>query len=129
MCALGSGPTGSSSVVTRTLQYSESGQPPPKRFEPQARQNVFELPSGGWYVWIKSRPSSIRIAADRMRTFTVPPPPESFLQLSQWQWRRRSGASVSSNATPPQRQLPRIPVISSVVPTPPRQRNHPGRGI
>src|SRR5438477_11979228 len=48
----------------------------------------------------------MRIADDRVRTFTVPPLPESFLQLSQWQYRRRSGASVSSNLTPPQRQLP-----------------------
>src|SRR5204863_2335894 len=45
-------------------------------------------------------------AADRMRTFTVAPPPESFLQLSQWQWRSRSGASPSSNLTPPQRHVP-----------------------
>jgi hypothetical protein len=29
------------------------------------------------------------------------------LQLSQWQYLRVSGASVSSNFTPPQRQLPR----------------------
>ena len=38
----------SSIAGSRTLAYSESGQPPPKRFEPQTEQNVYALPSTGW---------------------------------------------------------------------------------
>ncbi len=44
---------------------------------------------------------------DGTRPFTVPVLPDSFLQLSQWQYLSVAGASVSSNFTPPQRQLPR----------------------
>jgi hypothetical protein len=47
MCALGRASNGSSIAVARTLQVSDSGQPPPNRFEPQARQNVFAVPSAG----------------------------------------------------------------------------------
>src|SRR5256886_11468694 len=106
MCALGRASKGSSIAVARTLAVSDSGQPPPKRFEPHARQNVLALPRGGRKVCRRSSPSRIRIAVDGTRAFTVAAPPESFLQLSQWQYRSVSGASVTSNLTPPQRQLP-----------------------
>src|SRR5438094_6260806 len=106
MCALGRASKGSSIAVARTLAVSDSGQPPPKRFEPHARQNVLALPPGGRKVCRRSSPSRIRIAVDGTRAFTVAAPPESFLQLSQWQYRSVSGASVTSNLTPPQRQLP-----------------------
>src|SRR4051812_23113714 len=39
---------------------------------------------------------------------TVPAPPDSFLQLVQWQKLRVSGGSSTSKATAPQRQLPRM---------------------
>jgi hypothetical protein len=107
MCAEGLASNGSSIALARTLAVGLSGQPPPKRFDPQERQKVFALPSAGSNVWSKSSPSRIRIAPTGTRPFTVPVPPESFLQLSQWQYLSVSGASVSSNFTPPQRQLPR----------------------
>src|SRR2546427_504888 len=47
MCALGRASKGSSIAVARTLAVSDSGQPPPKRFEPHARRNVLALPPGG----------------------------------------------------------------------------------
>ena len=112
----------------RTLQCSESGQPPPKRFEPQTRQNVFALPSGGWYVCTRSSPSTMRIAPDGARTFAVLPPPESFLHDSQWQKRMPSGVVSTSNLTPPQRQVPWSVVIAGAVPTLPRLYSHPDRG-
>jgi hypothetical protein len=93
-------------VVARTLAVSESGHPPPNRFEPQARQKVFALPSPGWNVRKRSSPSRIRIAVEGTRPFTVAAPPDSFLQLSQWQYLSVAGVSVSSNLTPPHRQLP-----------------------
>ncbi|HYZ79278.1 MAG TPA: hypothetical protein VE596_18075 [Gaiellaceae bacterium] len=71
--------------MRRTLQVSDSGQPPPKRFDPHAEQNVFAVPSCGWKVRRRSSPCRIRIASERARPFTVPAPPESFLQLAQWQ--------------------------------------------
>jgi hypothetical protein len=49
----------------------------------------------------------MRIDDEGTRTFAVPTPPESFLQLAQWQNRISSGTSGISNLTPPQRQLPR----------------------
>jgi hypothetical protein len=112
MWALGRASNASSNVVARTLAVSELGQPPPNRFEPQARQNVFELPSAGWNVCSSSSPSRIRIDEEGTRPFTVAAPPDSFLQLSQWQYLSVSGASVSSNFTPPQRQLPRKAAMS-----------------
>ena len=48
------------------------------------------------------------MASVRTRPLTVPPPPESFLQLSQWHAATRSNGWVTSNRTPPQRQVPRI---------------------
>jgi hypothetical protein len=48
-------------------------------------QNVFALPPGGSKVSNRSAPSTIRIEVERTRPFNVPVPPESFLQLSQWQ--------------------------------------------
>ena len=41
------------------LALSDSGQPPPNRFEPQTEQNVFAVPSSGWYVRSSSLPSRI----------------------------------------------------------------------
>src|SRR4051812_41089754 len=55
----------------------------------------------------------MRIAEDGTRPFTVPMLPESFLQLSQWQYRSVSGAPSTSNLTPPQRQLPCSVAIGS----------------
>jgi hypothetical protein len=107
MWELGRTSNASSSALARTLAVSESGHPPPNRFEPQVRQNVFALPSSGWNVWSRSSPSRIRMAFDGTRPLTVAAPPESFLQLSQWQYLNVAGASDSSNLTPPQRQLPR----------------------
>jgi hypothetical protein len=48
MCLRGRLVSGSSIALRRTLACSDSGQPPPKRFEPQTEQNVFALPSSGW---------------------------------------------------------------------------------
>jgi hypothetical protein len=48
----------------------------------------------------------MRIAAGGTPAFTVPAPPESFLQLAQWQTLSVSGGSSTSNCTPPHRQLP-----------------------
>jgi hypothetical protein len=69
----------------RTLEYSDSGQPPPNRFDPQAEQNVFALPPSGTKVRSSSSPAVIRTESLRMRPFAVPMPPESRLQLVQWQ--------------------------------------------
>jgi hypothetical protein len=41
---------------------SESGQPVPKRLEPQTEQKLLAVPSSGWYVVISSRPVRISIA-------------------------------------------------------------------
>ena len=106
MWALGRASNGSSSALARTLAWADSGQPPPKRFDPHARQKVFALPAAGWKVCSKASPSTIRIAFEGTRPFTVPVPPDSFLQLSQWQYLSVLGASATSNVTPPQRQLP-----------------------
>ncbi len=48
MCRVGPPSNGVSIAGSRTLANSDSGQPAPKRFEPQAEQNVFALPSSGW---------------------------------------------------------------------------------
>ena len=48
----------------------------------------------------------MRIALGGTAALTVPAPPESFLQLVQWQTRNVSGMVSTSNLTPPQRQLP-----------------------
>jgi hypothetical protein len=48
----------------------------------------------------------MRIEAGGTPAFTVPAPPESFLQLVQWQTLSVFGGSSTSNCTPPQRQLP-----------------------
>src|SRR5437763_11299217 len=103
-------PIGSSSVVARTLARSLSGQPPPKRLAPQLRQTVFALPSAGEKVCSRSAPSRMRIAAGGTPRLTVPAPPDSFLQLVQWQKLSVSGGSSTSKATRPQRQLPRTAV-------------------
>src|SRR5438067_867632 len=107
MCALGRASKGSSSALALTLAVGDSGHAPPKRFDPQTRQNVLAVPSTGLNVRSRSSPSTMRMAFDGTRPFSVPVPPDSFLQLSQWQYLSVSGAPVSSNLTPPQRQLPR----------------------
>jgi len=48
MCFAGCPGSGSSIALNRTLAWSDSGQPPPNRFEPQTEQNVFAVPSSGW---------------------------------------------------------------------------------
>src|SRR4051794_30096919 len=98
----------SSSAVTRTLARSAFGQPPPKRFAPHIRQNVFALPSGSANLCSSSSPSRMRIDDGGTPRLTVPAPPDSFLQLVQWQKLRVSGGSSTSKATAPQRQLPRM---------------------
>jgi hypothetical protein len=95
-----------SSAVTRTLACSDSGQPPPNRFDPQTEQNVFSVPSSGWYVRSRSSPSRTLIESVRARALTVPAPPEIFLQFAQCQYVTRSNGSVTSNCTPPQRHRP-----------------------
>ena len=85
MCALARASNPSSRALARTLENSEWGQPPPKRFEPHLVQNVFALPPGGSKVVNRSAPPRIRIEVERTRPFNVPVPPESFLQLAQWQ--------------------------------------------
>ena len=116
MCELGFTVSGSSIAVARTLHVSDSGQPPPKMFDPQERQNVFAVPSAGWKVWSRSSPSITRIDADGTLRFAVAGPPESFLQLAQWQYRSVSGSPSSSNRTPPQRQLPRSAILADATP-------------
>ena len=69
--------------LSRTLVRSDSGQPPPKRFEPHTEQNVFALPSSGWYVLTRPSPRLMRIASVRTPPFAVPTPPEIFLQVAQ----------------------------------------------
>ena len=69
----------------RTLELSDSGQPPPKRFEPQVEQNVFADPPSGVYERSSSSPWRTRIALVGARPLTVPYPPEIRLQNSQWQ--------------------------------------------
>src|SRR5262249_25805904 len=110
MCALGSGSKLGSSVGARMLVRSDVGQPLPKRFVPHTEQKVFALPSSGWYVRTRSAPSMILSDAVGTPTFAVPAPPESRLQVVQWQNRNGSGSASASNRTPPQRQLPRITV-------------------
>src|ERR1044072_2855917 len=97
---------GVSSAGSRTLAHSDSGQPPPKRLDPHRVQNVFALPSSGWYVRRSSSPLTILTESLRTAPFAVPPPPERRLQLAQWQKLRGVNSPVSSNRTPPQRQLP-----------------------
>ena len=48
MCFAGRPGSGSSIALRRMLACSVSGQPPPKRLEPQTEQNVFAVPSSGW---------------------------------------------------------------------------------
>src|SRR5204862_2559416 len=106
MCLVGLPSNGGSSAGSRTLAVSDSGQPPPNRFEPQMEQKVFALPSSGWYVRRRSLPATMRIDSLRAQPFAVPAPPERRLQLVQWQKLRGSNSPSSSNRTPPQRQLP-----------------------
>src|SRR6187397_1939612 len=82
------------------------GQPPPKRFEPQKEQKLFADPPSGVYDVRRSAPSSTRIASVCTRPLTVPYPPEIPLQNVQWHCDVRTNGSVTSNRTPPQRQLP-----------------------
>src|SRR5215211_8941092 len=58
------------------------------------------------------------IADVAARPLVVPTPPESFLQLVQWHWLTRWNGSVTSNRTPPQRQLPVISAMSAAYPVP-----------
>jgi hypothetical protein len=98
----------SSIALRRTLARSDSGQPPPNRFEPQTEQNVFAVPSSGWYVRSSSSPATIVTSSLRARPLAVPTPPESFYQVAQWQKARGAKWSGTSNRTPPHWQLPRI---------------------
>lgn len=116
MWALGLASNGSSIALARTLACADSGQPPPKRFDPHARQKVFALPSAGWNVCSRASPSTMRMVFEGTRPFTVPVPPDSFLQLEQWQYLSVSGASTTSNLTPPQRQLPLSFITSTLTP-------------
>src|ERR671935_1509693 len=113
MCRRGAPSNGVSIAGRRTLVRSDSGQPPPKRFAPQTEQNVFALPSAGWYVRRSSWPATIRIESFGAQPFAVPTPPEMRLQEVQWQKLRGSNRPVSSNRTPPQRQLP----LSAITPS------------
>src|SRR6476619_4225502 len=106
MCLSGPKSPGSSRALSRTLAHSDSGQPAPKRFEPQAEQNVFALPSSGWKVCTCSSPATILIAVVRARPLAVPTPPESFLQLAQWQNEPVSKGSETSKTKAPKRQRP-----------------------
>jgi hypothetical protein len=47
MCASGFRSKGASSALSRTLAIGDVGQLFPKRFDPQAEQKVFALPSAG----------------------------------------------------------------------------------
>jgi hypothetical protein len=58
--------------ASRTLELSDSGQPPPKRFEPQTEQNVFADPPSGVYERRCSSPARTRIAGVRASPLTVP---------------------------------------------------------
>ena len=51
-------------------------------------------------------PSTIVTSSLRTRPFAVPTPPESFLQVVQWQKERGSKSSGTSNLTPLHWQLP-----------------------
>src|SRR5437588_275541 len=93
-------------ALNRTLASSDRGQPPPNRFDPHTEQNVFALPSSGWYVVRRSLPSRIRIASERWRPLAVPTPPESFLHVVQWQKLMLTNSSGASNRTAPHWQLP-----------------------
>ncbi len=88
LCAVGRCSNSESIALSLTLARSDSGQPPPKRFEPQSEQNVFALPSSGWYLCRCSSPRSTRIASRLTPPFAVPTPPEIFLQVVQWQYVR-----------------------------------------
>ena len=106
MCRLGLCSTGESIALSRTLVRSDSGQPPPNKFEPHTEQNVLALPSSGWYVRTRFSPRVMRIASVRTRAFAVPTPPEIFLQVVQWQNDRVVNGSLTMKATPPHWQLP-----------------------
>ena len=100
---------GSSSALSRTPVYSESGQPEPKRFEPQTPQKLLPVPSSGRYVVMSSRPVSTR---DRIRGHAagaVPDAARDRLARRAVALRDADERLVSSNVTPPQRQLPRMP--------------------
>jgi hypothetical protein len=106
MCASGSPSKPESIALSRTLHVSDSGHPPPNRFEPQTEQNVFAEPSAGVYGRNNSSPSRIRTASVRVRPLVVPTPPEIRLQFVQWHCETLTNGSAISNRTPPQRQLP-----------------------
>ena len=103
---------GSSSVVSRTLVLSDSGQPPPNRFEPQREQNVFAEPSSGWYVVNSSSTGEDPDVLGQRAAARGPTPPESFLQLAQWHAVTTRNGTVTAKRTPPQRQ---VPVSSAIV--------------
>src|SRR5919204_448518 len=126
MCARGRASNGVSIALRRTLENSDCGHPPPKRFEPHAEQNVFAVPSSGWYVRRSSSPARTRIASVRTRPFAVPTPPESFLQVAQWQKDMFSNSSGSSNRTPPHWQLPRSVATARAYLRPGRDREDGG---
>ena len=72
VCASGLRSYSRPNAASRTLELSDSGQPPPKRFEPQVEQNVFAEPSSGVYERSSSSPSRTRIALVGARPLTVP---------------------------------------------------------
>jgi len=77
-------------------------------------QKVLAEPSSGWYVRSSSSPWRIVTWSLRIRPFAVPTPPESFLQVVQWQNVRASKSSGTSNRTLPHWQLPRSATNVSV---------------
>src|SRR4029450_10794747 len=95
-----------STALSRTLVRSDSGQPPPKRFEPHRAQNVFALPSPGWEVRVGAAPRVMRTASVGALPFAVPTPPEIFLHVVQWQNESLLKGSLTTKATPPHWQLP-----------------------
>src|ERR671922_627313 len=116
MCASGFCSRPSSIELSRTLVCSDSGHPPPKRFDPQREQNVFPDPSSGWYVVSSSRPSLTSIHSVRALPFAVPTPPEIRLHEVQWQNESVMNGSATSKRTPPHQQLPRITLVVRLAP-------------
>ena len=107
MCASGFRSNGLSRALRRTLACGNAGQPKPKRLDPHTEQNVFAVPSGGWYDRRRASPSRIAIAFEGTRPLSVPVPPEIFLQVVQWQAETLSKAWLTSKHTPPHKQAPR----------------------
>jgi hypothetical protein len=72
VCAAGFWSKSRPKDASRTLELSESGQPPPKRFEPQTEQKVLADPPSGVYDRRSPSPSRTRIADVCASPLTVP---------------------------------------------------------